>query len=1090
MGNLSDFVIEDGVLKKYIGKDEHVIVPDGVTEIGHYACNNNSTIKSVFIPEGVEVINYGAFENCINLEKIVLPDSLTRLHNLAFDGCKNLRSVYINDIDRWFDSRKLLRCNSKSEYVFYDVYVGGELLTELSYPDTNAKFLHFSFEYCRSIKNVKIPANAKGLSDESLSNFINLEAIYVDQIDSLCNCYFNASRQYDLYVGGELLTELVIPESMTVIRPWFSNCRSIKNIVFHNSVTEITARAFEGCSGLVHVELPLQLEKIGDEAFKDCTSLESFKLGQSSAINVGSGITKGCTALKDKPDFLISGTILKAYLGNDKKVVVPDGITEIGQNVFYGLDTVSEIVLPDSVNKISDGAFGNMEFVELTMGHAAATEISIDVFKNANYSPQPESMRSILHVTLENGKQVSVYIIFLAADAWSYDSKFKVYVDRKSPDMAKYDLDVAQSKRFNAGDKLHAALVRMACPYQLGKNAKTFYTELLIKNAKKAAAAACEGDRAEWLQVLFDTEVITSANFKAISKVVNETAAEKCKALLAEKTPGCAAPVKKEKSSKNKAEAKSVVPVHPIESFCKENFDAKTINAVVKKAITYATPLSTVKYKDTEILAPEFVVKCAIAPYIVQMESRPKNIGSYRTDYIRTSIDAKADEVAAALDQESLQAALQKIAKVADCNAPQCFIPYCRFATAEQLKGVISLMNSWDDWYTYSSSGRSAIIVARGALLLNDSREAMLYADKHNCLHHYASIRGTKADVLRDTVLSDFGLDEMGSKTYDLGNKTITATVQKNLAFELYDNDVCKIVKSLPKKGVDEKLYAAASEDFAEMKKNLKKVVKGRNDLLFTEFLNGGIYQPQNWIASYTKNPVLKLVAQLIVWRQGKNTFILSDNGVVDTNGGAYTINDKDKICVAHPVEMTAEEIHAWQKYFMEHNLKQPFEQIWEPKIDPQTISEDRYEGCKVSVYRFMRNEKHGITFYDNDFHNDIGFNLRGSCSIQYDRTEWNRHMIGSSETFTLGKFTVGKKYGRIENHIVSLLDKWTVADRILKDDVSVAPLLNNFTLAQITDYIKLASENKCTNVTALLLEYKNQKYSDFAEIDEFTLDL
>ena len=46
------------------------------------------------------------------------------------------------------------------------------------------------------------------------------------------------------------------------------------------------------------------------------------------------------------------------------------------------------------------------------------------------------------------------------------------------------------------------------------------------------------------------------------------------------------------------------------------------------------------------------------------------------------------------------------------------------------------------------------------------------------------------------------------------------------------------------------------------------------------------------------------------------------------------------------------------------------------------------------------------------------------------------------------------------------------------------------FTLAQITEFIRLATENTCTNVTALLLDYKNQNFADFDPMEEFSLEL
>ena len=49
--------------------------------------------------------------------------------------------------------------------------------------------------------------------------------------------------------------------------------------------------------------------------------------------------------------------------------------------------------------------------------------------------------------------------------------------------------------------------------------------------------------------------------------------------------------------------------------------------------------------------------------------------------------------------------------------------------------------------------------------------------------------------------------------------------------------------------------------------------------------------------------------------------------------------------------------------------------------------------------------------------------------------------------------------------------------------------LLSRFTLAQITEFINVAVENNCTNVSAILLDYKNRIFADFDPMDAFSLE-
>ena len=53
---MNDFVIQDGVLTEYRGRDPHVVIPDGVTAIGERVFFFREDIKSVVVPEGVTEI--------------------------------------------------------------------------------------------------------------------------------------------------------------------------------------------------------------------------------------------------------------------------------------------------------------------------------------------------------------------------------------------------------------------------------------------------------------------------------------------------------------------------------------------------------------------------------------------------------------------------------------------------------------------------------------------------------------------------------------------------------------------------------------------------------------------------------------------------------------------------------------------------------------------------------------------------------------------------------------------------------------------------------------------------------------------------
>ena len=135
----SQFEIEGTVLLKYHGPGGHVVIPEGVTEIGRwafyymsvtsvkfpkslvklgerafYGCDGltrlnlpssvriigelsfaRTGLTSVVIPEGVIELGRGAFASCSNLTTVKLPTSLKVIGDCAFQGCDSLTAINV-----------------------------------------------------------------------------------------------------------------------------------------------------------------------------------------------------------------------------------------------------------------------------------------------------------------------------------------------------------------------------------------------------------------------------------------------------------------------------------------------------------------------------------------------------------------------------------------------------------------------------------------------------------------------------------------------------------------------------------------------------------------------------------------------------------------------------------------------------------------------------------------------------------------------------------------------------------------------------------------------------------------------------------
>ena len=79
----------------------------------------------------------------------------------------------------------------------------------------------------------------------------------------------------------------------------FCDCSGLTSLTLPSGVTEIGNAAFEGCSGLTSLTLPSGVAKIGDYAFHGCSGLTSIYVYAEKLPNMGNDVFEGCDAKKN-----------------------------------------------------------------------------------------------------------------------------------------------------------------------------------------------------------------------------------------------------------------------------------------------------------------------------------------------------------------------------------------------------------------------------------------------------------------------------------------------------------------------------------------------------------------------------------------------------------------------------------------------------------------------------------------------------------------------------------------------------------------------------------------------------------------------
>lgn len=171
------------------------------------------------------------------------------------------------------------------------------------------------------------------------------------------------------FQGNRYIEEVIFPESTTEISyRVFFGCTHLKKITFlGNKLRRIGFDAFKECTALESVALPDGLTDIG-HAFSDCTGLRSVVLPKNMT-HIGNYAFSGCSALESvtfPPNLQSVGENAFENCTSLKAVELPDTVQKLGRSCFEKCINLESVWLPEEMQEIGWGAFsGTMQLSEL-----------------------------------------------------------------------------------------------------------------------------------------------------------------------------------------------------------------------------------------------------------------------------------------------------------------------------------------------------------------------------------------------------------------------------------------------------------------------------------------------------------------------------------------------------------------------------------------------------------------------------------------------------------------------------------------------------------------------------------------------------
>ena len=384
---------------------EQITLPQSLTKLGNGSTTSNDgygnvfencvSLKEITLPEGVSIIDVATFKNCESLAKVTVSGALTLIREDAFEGCGNVEfCVADGNVKTEIEDNAIYAEYTDSFYLLNDKgtgttskkitgtalvhYFGKE--TTLTVRDGTEIVARAALRNNSVVEEVVLPASVKYIDDFAFAGSavgkINLEN--VDYIDG------------NAFEGCAQLTSVTLTAEVVYSKA-FLNCTGLEEIKL-DGTKFINMYVFQGCTSLKHVTVPASVIALKNEAFRDCTGLETAEVNVgnlngtvSSSGTAGNGWFKGCTSLKTVTfadgllrleNYLFEGctsltTIklpatlqrLSAGYGAFKNctslvsLTIPAGVTAIENNEFVGCASLKEIIFEGSVTKIGTASF-------------------------------------------------------------------------------------------------------------------------------------------------------------------------------------------------------------------------------------------------------------------------------------------------------------------------------------------------------------------------------------------------------------------------------------------------------------------------------------------------------------------------------------------------------------------------------------------------------------------------------------------------------------------------------------------------------------------------------------------------------------
>lgn len=356
-------------------------LPDSVQIVGDRAFAGCTGLTGTLtLGSSLQTIGAGAFYDCSFSGNLVIPDSVTSIGRYAFYSRPYLRP----------ETQGTLTLGRNLRTIGESAFCESRYTGSLTIPDSVVEIGERAFCDCGNLNGtLTLGKNLRTIGKEAFSGCAFTGSLTIPEgITEIADGTFSSSRSNGMFTGT-----LTLPSTLkTIGAEAFAYTDFSGELLIPDGVTSIGTHAFKECDGFGGIlSLPDSIKTVGERAFYLCKGFTGLKLSAS--------LTK------------IEERSFAHMYGLKTEVVIPEGVTEIGEGAFscshmpsvrfpstlkkigkqafcltFGLTNYSTITFPNGLEVIEDEAFDSCYFKNAVVLPASIKSIGKKVFDGYQYS--------------------------------------------------------------------------------------------------------------------------------------------------------------------------------------------------------------------------------------------------------------------------------------------------------------------------------------------------------------------------------------------------------------------------------------------------------------------------------------------------------------------------------------------------------------------------------------------------------------------------------------------------------------------------------------------------------------------------------